>query len=465
MATALVALDNIPGGDLTASEIVPLLNSRDDDLRQAARWLLNRHEEWGGELVEWFRDEMSRLPPEPNDESAAANELRSLLVSFASHPAVGQLLTDTLIQTGSTSAARRLTLQVIAAAKLSHSPPQWRAAVASAIDGRDPSLVPLAVAAARELPVPPKREGGLVAALVAVADSPKYAPKLRVEALATVADQLPDMSDVRFRLLLDALTAQDSVDVRSSAADAISRASLTEGQLDELCSLVGAAGPLELNQLLPPFGRVTDEQLALKLVSSLKESAALPSLRIDILRETLAKYGPSVQNALVELESLVNVDAAAQRRRIEELLPQMESGDIRRGHAVFYSSKAVCSTCHRLGAAGGTTGPDLSRIGETRTERDLLESILYPSLSFVRSYEAVLFITVDGKAINGVIRDETPDEYVVATGPDQEVRIPRDDVDEIHPSTVSIMPAGLDKQLTTQELADLVTFLKNPTGK
>ncbi len=75
-----------------------------------------------------------------------------------------------------------------------------------------------------------------------------------------------------------------------------------------------------------------------------------------------------------------------------------------------------------------------------------------------------LITTQDGKAINGVIRDEKPKEYVLATGPDQEVRIAHDEVDEIQPGTVSIMPAGLDKQLSAQELADLVTFLKNTAG-
>jgi hypothetical protein len=33
-------------------------------------------------------------------------------------------------------------------------------------------------------------------------------------------------------------------------------------------------------------------------------------------------------------------------------------------------------------------------------------------------------------------------------------------VDEVQPSKVSVMPAGLDQQLTPQELADLVAFLK-----
>jgi putative heme-binding domain-containing protein len=139
----------------------------------------------------------------------------------------------------------------------------------------------------------------------------------------------------------------------------------------------------------------------------------------------------------------------------------MAGGDVRRGHVVFHSSKASCSACHRMGIAGGVVGPDLSHIGEARTERDLLESILFPSLSFVRSYESVLILTVEGKALNGRIRDETDQEYILVTGPNEDTRVRRDDVEEIQPSTVSVMPAGLDKQLSPQELADLVAFLKN----
>ncbi len=106
----------------------------------------------------------------------------------------------------------------------------------------------------------------------------------------------------------------------------------------------------------------------------------------------------------------------------------------------------------------------MSHVGKTRTERDLLESILFPSLSFVRSYEPVLIITQDGKTTNGVIKDATAQDYLVATGPDQLVHLAHADVDEIQPSKTSIMPAGLDKQLTTQELADLVAFLKSSTS-
>jgi len=44
---------------------------------------------------------------------------------------------------------------------------------------------------------------------------------------------------------------------------------------------------------------------------------------------------------------------------------------------------------------------------------------------------------------------------------DKEIRLPRGEVEAMLPGKVSVMPAGLDKQLSIQELADLVEFLKN----
>jgi len=109
---------------------------------------------------------------------------------------------------------------------------------------------------------------------------------------------------------------------------------------------------------------------------------------------------------------------------------------------------------------GGLVGPDLTSIGQARTERDLLESVVYPSASFVRSYEPMVVATKSGDEYSGVIKKDAPDEIVLATGPNTEMRIARSDVTEMRPGTVSIMPQGLDEQITRQELADLVAFLK-----
>jgi putative heme-binding domain-containing protein len=68
-------------------------------------------------------------------------------------------------------------------------------------------------------------------------------------------------------------------------------------------------------------------------------------------------------------------------------------------------------------------------------------------------------LTVDGHVYNGLIQRETDEELVLATGPDKEQRIAKSEIEEIKRSKVSVMPAGLDKQLTPQQLADLVKFL------
>ena len=167
-----------------------------------------------------------------------------------------------------------------------------------------------------------------------------------------------------------------------------------------------------------------------------------------------------MQTAAQALYAKLNVDAAKQKAKIDELMTKVSSGDVRRGQLAFHSEKAACFTCHAIGYRGGDVGPDLTKVGQIRSERDLLEAILYPSASFIRSYEPVVVATADGKVQNGLLKNETSEEILLVTGANQQVRINRSDIEEIRPSTVSVMPAGLDQQLTVQELADLVAFLK-----
>jgi putative heme-binding domain-containing protein len=161
-----------------------------------------------------------------------------------------------------------------------------------------------------------------------------------------------------------------------------------------------------------------------------------------------------------ELLASLNLDAPKQKQHLDELLNGLKGGDIRRGQAIFNNQKTACSSCHAIGYLGGNIGPDLTRIGQVRTERDLLEAIIYPSASFVRSYEPMVVVSKSGEVSSGVLRKDSPEELVLATGPNAEIRINRSEVAEMRPGTVSVMPAGLDEQLSRQELADLVAFLR-----
>jgi putative heme-binding domain-containing protein len=154
----------------------------------------------------------------------------------------------------------------------------------------------------------------------------------------------------------------------------------------------------------------------------------------------------------------LDAGVAKQRAHLDELVDSLKDGDVRRGQAVF--QKAGCVQCHAMGYLGGNLGPDLTHIGKIRVERDLLESIVYPSASFVRSYEPMSVTTKSGDQFNGILRKDAPDEVVLAVGPDAEQHIARGDISEMRPGTVSLMPQGFEQALAPQDLADLIAFLK-----
>jgi len=151
---------------------------------------------------------------------------------------------------------------------------------------------------------------------------------------------------------------------------------------------------------------------------------------------------------------------APRRTRRPVALDAPTCRDVRRGQVLFNSTTTACASCHAIGYRGGKLGPDLTRIGGVRTERDLLESVLFPSASFVQSFEPVMVQTNGGERHAGVLRRNDDKEVVLATGPDQEVRVAQRDVKDLRPSPVSVMPDGLAENLKPQDLADLITFLK-----
>jgi putative heme-binding domain-containing protein len=163
-----------------------------------------------------------------------------------------------------------------------------------------------------------------------------------------------------------------------------------------------------------------------------------------------------------QLLAQLHVDQAQQRVRLETLETELPAGDLRRGQTVFQSAKAMCALCHAVGYLGGRLGPDLSAIGPARSERDLLEAIVFPSASFVRSYEPMIVRLKGGEEVLGILRSENPEMLTLATGPATERRIERASVAEMLPGTTSLMPPGMDQVLTRQELADLLAFLKGP---
>ncbi|HUE71073.1 MAG TPA: hypothetical protein VMP01_09305, partial [Pirellulaceae bacterium] len=453
---ALIALDQMEKGGLTPQDVVPLLDAEDDQLRETALWVVGHHADWGSALVGYLE---KRLKIGPTVE-VEREKLAGLLARFAKQPTVQELLAKSLAKDQLPTDSRRACASAMANAGLKDPPPNaWLDALATAAVSKPDALSADAVTSVRQLLHAKTRHAGLATQLQNLAGDSSRPLELRCSAVAAIPGGLTKVDEPQWYLLKEGL--KQSVAARAAAADAIAAASLSPEQLRDLLLHVETAGPLEVDKLLAAYEKQPDEALGLALITTLKKSPSLTSLRIDLIKTHLAKFTPAVHKAAEELYSLINADIATQSQRLEELLPKMAGGDVRRGQQVFHGQKAVCNACHAVGYVGGKSGPDLTRIAQIRSERDLLESILFPSASLVRSYEPILVLTTDGRQLNGVIKNETDSEIVLVTGPNKEERIPRSDIEAQKPSTVSVMPAGLDKQLSQQELADLIAFLKS----
>ena len=452
---ALIALDQMEGGNLGVEIVLPLLTSGEPMMRRSAEWIASRHPEWGGRLAGFFRDRLAARDPGPGSPA----RLEQQLTRFVGDEAIQALLAETAGQPGP-RLGRLTVLRVMGNFPRKETPPSWVTALTRTLASQDEEILWEAVSASRKLLPASLGAGPLVSALARVGRDLSMPAEVRAEALAAAADSLSALEPGDFSFLLSQLSLETAVPVRGAAVSALSLARLSAEQRLELADALASVGPLELPALLPAFAAGGDQALGERLLSALEQARGRANLRADLLEDVVSAFPASVQERAETLLVSLNIDLKQQKARLEELLATLPAGDIRRGQTVFNSTEAACSACHKLGYEGGSVGPDLTRIGEIRDERDLMEAVVFPSVSFVHSYEPVIVVTPEDQ-FSGVVIEETADSLLLATGADEQVRIARADVEEVRPGKVSVMPSGMDEQLTRRQLADLITFLKN----
>jgi putative heme-binding domain-containing protein len=447
---ALIALDQMEGGGLTPALVIPLLDGPDPEIHKAALQIIASRPAWAGKSVNIFR---KMLAKEPADETHR-EELRQRLLGFSKFPEIQDLLGEVLHDKATPTGIRILLLETIARAPISELPASWTTALRAALSSSDERVVRQAVATAHARSILMLREP-----LLALARDPKRPEDLRVEAIDTVAPQIARLDPTLFTLLLSTLRKDQLPLLRMSAARALGRAPLDEAQVDSLLGAVAEAGALSLPRLLPAYERPHEPKIGMKLIAALEHAPGLPSVSAETLRRILGFYPAAVQQRAEPLLKRVTVDDQTRFSRLAELEPMLAKGDPTRGQEIFFSTKAACSMCHTVGDRGGHVGPDLSRIGSIRSGRDLLEAILFPSASFARGFEPFIIATSDGQVYTGIIYRETAEALFLVTGDRSERRLPRASIEAIEQGRTSVMPEGLDANLSRQELADIVSFL------
>ena len=93
--------------------------------------------------------------------------------------------------------------------------------------------------------------------------------------------------------------------------------------------------------------------------------------------------------------------------------------------------------------------------------REIVEALLFPSQVVSDQYRSVVLETKSGLAHAGMPLEQPDKSKVVLLLPDAtKLEIPMDEVDRMAPSKASVMPEGVLKELSAEEVRDLFAFLE-----
>jgi putative membrane-bound dehydrogenase-like protein len=222
---------------------------------------------------------------------------------------------------------------------------------------------------------------------------------------------------------------------------------------------------LEAWPTLPPLGReqVTDAllsrpQWATRLLSSL-EDGSLRLAALDPTRRTrlLNHPNPKIKQTAARL---LNSTLSPSRSKVIEAHREAlkMKGDVVRGRAAY---RRACTSCHQLGTEGLPIGPDLRTVAAHSAEKILI-NILDPNLDIQPGYHAYTCTLTTGEQLFGLIASENASSITFKLADASLRPVLRTEIEALHSNDISLMPEGLEATLTSQDLADLILFLRQP---
>jgi putative heme-binding domain-containing protein len=247
--------------------------------------------------------------------------------------------------------------------------------------------------------------------------------------------------------------------------------SMSDGvQKAALAALAKTSGPKVADAMLSDWTQRAPSLRASIITTLLSREAWAQRL----LQAVADKVVSPAEISTASQNSLLNHPDAGNRQRAAELLPKGGAGerakvvakyqpvadlhgDAVKGATVF---KNVCAVCHSYIGQGMAVGPDLKAYYD-KSASDFVTAILNPNAAVEPRYAAYAVTLRDGRALTGVIANETATNLEVVQAGGIRENILRTDIREIRAIGLSLMPDGLEQAITPQDMADLIAYLKS----
>lgn len=177
------------------------------------------------------------------------------------------------------------------------------------------------------------------------------------------------------------------------------------------------------------------------------------------IRLLAASNQPNIRTLVGQIWGSVNTESSKEReaviQRVGNALRWDARGNAEKGWLVY---DRICGQCHVMHGRGNEVGPNITSNGRGSYEQ-LLVSVFNPSLVIGEAYKSVTIRTKDDEIITGLLVERTDKRVVVKVQGGKEQTIAAEEIDEFKQDSKSLMPEGLENQMTPQELADLFALL------
>lgn len=444
-AIALKAMDQMENKQLTATQLQPFLNSTHQQLQNVALWVAEHHPNWASDLLPYIKNKLSVFPQKEKEVEL----LQKLMQSYTSQTSMQAFIKDEM-QTG-TEDKKIFLAKIMGSLNADKLPAIWIDLLHNELQNEGN------IALKSELLniIKSRNIEGFEKEMELLSSNSKMPNNLRVSCIEILKGAL---NDQQFQFLLSQLDEKADASTKQLSMSVLNAKNLTDSQLEIIArQVLPNANALTLPQILPYFKKSKNAEIGNLIYTKLLNFQGLDNLNESMINPIFDNLGDTFEGKKQEILSKMNALKAERIVYLKELEKIAKTGDIERGRKIFYG-KAICSTCHNVGAEGGKFGPDLTSIQRDRSVHDLLEAIAYPSVSFVRLYETYQIETTNG-TFTGIIKEQTPNLILLEIGPNSFKRIDMKEVKSTKISDNSMMPQGLERILTKAELADLMTFL------
>lgn len=280
----------------------------------------------------------------------------------------------------------------------------------------------------------------------------------RVDCVRVVGYAPTETAD-RIGILSRLLTAEHATELQNAALDALAHQrqdAVAEVLLDQWANFS------------PGFrGRVLDVLVSRRnwsraLLETIK-NGAIPVTDIDpVHRYMLSREGDADIRRLAK-EFFADQTTGKRAAIAQEYARNLPTGDAGRGQDQFQKN---CASCHEYRGVGNRIGPDLAGLRD-KTHTSLLREILDPNRAVDLRFVQYLVITQEGKTLTGILSDETPNSITLLSPQGKHTTLLRSEIESLTSSGQSLMPEGLETQISVQQMADLLAYLsfESPTAE